>query len=211
MTYIGKLALTISGFYINPTIERQQSLTSFCSPGIVALSDIQQRELNVSSSLDGLHFPALIVAETHIVVEDVAVSCIQFPQERTPRAFACAEYRVWPHVVGKDSQEHLFLAVAVEHTIELHQVLTQQPVTLCLCHRPCTVAFPRLQLVTPSDVWIVAHGVPALEVLDNLHRQIETLHFRHGWWMVLCFCHYWAEYQQDGDRQPCQCLMIAIA
>ena len=48
--------------------------------GIAALLNEQQRELNISPSLDGLHFSALVSAEAHIVVEDVAVACIQFLQ-----------------------------------------------------------------------------------------------------------------------------------
>jgi len=47
-------------------------------------------------------------------VEDIAVTCIQFSQQRTSWALAGAKYRVWPHIVGKDSQEHLIFAVAVE-------------------------------------------------------------------------------------------------
>ena len=133
------------------------------------LSDIQQRELNISPSLDGLHFPAFVSAETHVIVEDVlalasvplgraAVASIQFPQERTSWAFACSEYSVWPDIVRKDSQEQLVFAVAVEQSVHLHEVLPEQPVTLCLRHRPCIVPFPRLQLVTPSDVWMVSNS-----------------------------------------------------
>ena len=82
---------------------------------ISVLSNEQQRKLNISPSLDGLdlrssllplgrvdasitlpslnrrlHFPALVSAEAHVVVEDVTVASIQFPQQRTSWAFACA-------------------------------------------------------------------------------------------------------------------------
>ena len=94
--------------------------------------------------------------------------------------------------------------------------LSQQPVTLCLRHCPCTVPFSWLQLVTPSDVGIVADGVPALEVLDNLHRQIETLPLRHPFliaWRshILRRRHRRAEHQQDGYCQPCQCTLMVTA
>ena len=181
---------------------------SQCSSGIITLSDIQQRELHISPSLDGLHFSALVSAEAHVVVEDVAIACIQFPQQRTSWTFACSEYCVWPDIVRKNSQEHLVFAVTVEQSVHLHEVLTEQPVTLRPRHRPCTVPFPRLQLVTPSDVWIVADGVPTLEVLDDFHRQVESLQFCHS----LLRHHYrWAEHQQDGYSQSCQCTLIVIA
>ena len=48
--------------------------------GIAVLLNEQQRELHISPSLDGLHFSALVSAEAHVVVENVAVTCIQFPQ-----------------------------------------------------------------------------------------------------------------------------------
>ena len=176
--------------------------------GIVALLNEQQRELHISPSLDGLHFPSLVSTEAHIVVEDVAVACIQFPQQRTSWAFARSEYRVWPDIVRKDSQEYLVFAVAVKQSVHLHEVMTDQPVTLCLRHRPCAVPFPLLQLVTPSDVWIVADGVPALEVLDDFHRQVESLQFCHS--LLRRHCRR-TEHQQDGYSQSCQCSLIVIA
>ena len=98
------------------------SLSLACIARIVALLHEQQRELNISPSLDGLHFPALVSAETHVVVEDVAVACIQFSQQRTSWALTCAEYGVWPDIVRKDSQEHLVFAITVEQSVHLHEV-----------------------------------------------------------------------------------------
>ena len=168
----------------------------------------QQRELHISPSLDGLHFSALVSAETHVVVEDVTVACIQFSQQRTSWALACSEYGVWPDIVRKDSQEHLVFAVAVKQSVHLHEVMTEQPVTLCLRHRPCTVPFPWLQLMTPSDVWMVPDGVPALEVLDDFHRQVESLQFCY---LLLCRHSRRAEHQQNGYSQSCQCTLMIIA
>lgn len=141
-------------------------------------------------------------------MEDVAVTCIQFPQQCTSWAFACAEYSVWPDIVRKDSQKHLVFTVAVEQSVHLHEVLTEQSVTLRLRHRPCIVPFPRLQLVTPSDVGMVSNSVPALEMLDDFHRQVESLQFCHS---LLRRHSRRAEHQQDGYSQSCQCRLMIIA
>lgn len=157
-----------------------------------------------------------VLALASVPLGRAAVTCIQFPQQRTSWAFACAEYGIWPDIVRKDSQEHLVFAVTVEQSVHLHEVLTEQPVTLRPRHRPCTVPFPQLQLVTPSDIGIVADGVPALEVLDDFHRQIETLPLRHPFliaWRshVLRHRHRRTEHQQDGYSQSCQYALMIIA
>ena len=69
---------------------------------ISVLSNEQQRELDISPSFDGLHFPALVSAEAHVVVENVlalasvpvgraAVACIQFSASQgvCPRVRVC--------------------------------------------------------------------------------------------------------------------------
>lgn len=144
-------------------------------------------------------------------MENVTVASIEFPQKRTPWTVVRSEYRIRPYIVGKDGKEQLILAIAVKHPVHLHQILTQKPVPLFPRHRPCIVPFPGKQPMSPSYVWIVADGVPTLEVPDYLHRKTETLLFSHGWWMFLRHHHQGREHQQDGNRQPCQCPMIAIA
>jgi len=71
-------------------------------------------------------------------------------------------------IVGERGKEQTVTPELAEHGAELTQVFPQERVRLPLRHGVCRIAFPRLQPMSISYIWMMFFRVPALELMSSL-------------------------------------------
>lgn len=76
-------------------------------------------------------------------------------------------------IVGERGKEQTVTPELAEHGAELTQVFPQERVRLPLRHGVCRIAFPRLQPMSISYIWMMFFRVPALKILRTANRPLE--------------------------------------
>ena len=135
--------------------------------------DIKQRKFRLSPfEQHGVPF-TLVVAESDIFPVNVPVARLQFSDQRAFGYLSAPQKPVWTDIVGERGKEQTVTPELAEHGAELTQVFPQERVRLPLRHGVCRIAFPRLQPMSISYIWMMFFRVPALKILRTANRPLE--------------------------------------
>ena len=135
--------------------------------------DIKQRKFRLSPfEQHGVPF-TLVVAESDIFPVNVPVARLQFSDQRAFGYLPAPQKPVWTDIVGERGKEQTVTPELAEHGAELTQVFPQERVRLPLRHGVCRIAFPRLQPMSISYIWMMFFRVPALKILRTANRPLE--------------------------------------
>ena len=135
--------------------------------------DIKQRKFRLSPfEQHGVPF-TLVVAESDIFPVNVPVARLQFSDQCAFGYLPAPQKPVWTDLVGERGQEQTVTPELAEHGAELTQVFPQERVRLPLRHGVCRIAFPRLQPMSISYIWMMFFRVPALKILRTANRPLE--------------------------------------
>ena len=135
--------------------------------------DIKQRKFRLSPfEQHGVPF-TLVVAESDIFPVNVPVARLQFSDQRAFGYLSVPQKPVWTDIVGERGKEQTVTPELAEHGAELTQVFPQERVRLPLRHGVCRIAFPRLQPMSISYIWMMFFRVPALKILRTANRPLE--------------------------------------
>ena len=135
--------------------------------------DIKQRKFRLSPfEQHGVPFP-LVVAESDILPIDVPVARLQLSDQRAFGNLSATQKSIWTDIVGERGKQKRILPELLEHRAELPQVFSQKRVRLPLRHGVCRIAFPRLQPMSISYIWMMFFRVPALKILRTANRPLE--------------------------------------
>ena len=135
--------------------------------------DIKQRKFRLSPfEQHGVPF-TLVVAESDIFPVNVPVARLQFSDQCAFGYLPVPQKPVWTDIVGERGKEQTVTPELAEHGAELTQVFPQERVRLPLRHGVCRIAFPRLQPMSISYIWMMFFRVPALKVLRTANRPLE--------------------------------------
>ena len=135
--------------------------------------DIKQRKFRLSPfEQHGVPF-TLVVAESDIFPVNVPVARLQFSDQCAFGYLPVPQKPVWTDIVGERGKEQTVTPELAEHGAELTQVFPQERVRLPLRHGVCRIAFPRLQPMSISYIWMMFFRVPALKILRTANRPLE--------------------------------------
>ena len=135
--------------------------------------DIKQRKFRLSPfEQHGVPF-TLVVAESDIFPVNVPVARLQFSDQCAFGYLPVPQKPVWTDIVGERGKEQTVTPELAEHGAELTQVFPQERVCLPLRHGVCRIAFPRLQPMSISYIWMMFFRVPALKILRTANRPLE--------------------------------------
>ena len=135
--------------------------------------DIKQRKFRLSPfEQHGVPF-TLVVAESDIFPVNVPVARLQFSDQCAFGYLPAPQKPVWTDIVGERGKEQTVTPELAEHGAELPQVFPQERVRLPLRHGVCRIAFPRLQPMSISYIWMMFFRVPALKILRTANRPLE--------------------------------------
>ena len=135
--------------------------------------DIKQRKFRLSPfEQHGVPF-TLVVAESDIFPVNVPVARLQFSDQCAFGYLPVPQKPVWTDIVGERGKEQTVTPELAEHGAELTQVFPQERVRLPLRHGVCRIAFPRLQPMSISYIWMMFFRVPALKIFRAAHRPLE--------------------------------------
>ena len=135
--------------------------------------DIKQRKFRLSPfEQHGVPF-TLVVAESDIFPVNVPVARLQFSDQCAFGYLPAPQKPVWTDIVGERGKEQTVTPELAEHGAELTQVFPQERVRLPLRHGVCRIAFPRLQPMSISYIWMMFFRVPALKILRTANRPLE--------------------------------------
>ena len=135
--------------------------------------DIKQRKFRLSPfEPHGVPF-TLVVAESDIFPVNVPVARLQFSDQCAFGYLPVPQKPVWTDIVGERGKEQTVTPELAEHGAELTQVFPQERVRLPLRHGVCRIAFPRLQPMSISYIWMMFFRVPALKILRTANRPLE--------------------------------------
>ena len=135
--------------------------------------DIKQRKFRLSPfEQHGVPF-TLVVAESDIFPVNVPVARLQFSDQCAFGYLSAPQKPVWTDIVGERGKEQTVTPELAEHGAELTQVFPQERVRLPLRHGVCRIAFPRLQPMSISYIWMMFFRVPALKILRTANRPLE--------------------------------------
>ena len=135
--------------------------------------DIKQRKFRLSPfEQHGVPF-TLVVAESDIFPVNVPVARLQFSDQCAFGYLPVPPKPVWTDIVGERGKEQTVTPELAEHGAELTQVFPQERVRLPLRHGVCRIAFPRLQPMSISYIWMMFFRVPALKILRTANRPLE--------------------------------------
>ena len=140
--------------------------------------DIKQRKFRLSPfEQHGVPF-TLVVAESDIFPVNVPVARLQFSDQCAFGYLPVPQKPVWTDIVGERGKEQTVTPELAEHGAELTQVFPQERVRLPLRHGVCRIAFPRLQPMSISYIWMMFFRVPALKEFRAAHRPLK-------WWQTV--------------------------
>ena len=146
---------------------------TFCQICQFHLRNVQQRKLRLSPfEQHGVPF-TLVVAESDIFPVNVPVARLQFSDQCAFGYLPVPQKPVWTDIVGERGKEQTVTPELAEHGAELTQVFPQERVRLPLRHGVCRIAFPRLQPMSISYIWMMFFRVPALKILRTANRPLE--------------------------------------
>ena len=135
--------------------------------------DIKQRKFRLSPfEQHGVPF-TLVVAESDIFPVNVPVASLQLSDQFAFGYLPAPQKPVWTDIVGERGKEQTVTPELAEHGAELTQVFPQERVRLPLRHGVCRIAFPRLQPMSISYIWMMFFRVPALKILRTANRPLE--------------------------------------
>ena len=135
--------------------------------------DIKQRKFRLSPfEQHGVPF-TLVVAESDIFPVNVPVASLQLSDQLAFGYLPAPQKPVWTDIVGERGKEQTVTPELAEHGAELTQVFPQERVRLPLRHGVCRIAFPRLQPMSISYIWMMFFRVPALKILRTANRPLE--------------------------------------
>ena len=135
--------------------------------------DIKQRKFRLSPfEQHGVPF-TLVVAESDIFPVNVPVARLQLSDQFAFGYLPAPQKPVWTDIVGERGKEQTVTPELAEHGAELTQVFPQERVRLPLRHGVCRIAFPRLQPMSISYIWMMFFRVPALKILRTANRPLE--------------------------------------
>lgn len=135
--------------------------------------DIKQRKFRLSPfEQHGVPF-TFVVAESDIFPVNVPVARLQFSDQCAFGYLPVPQKPVWTDIVGERGKEQTVTPELAEHGAELTQVFPQERVRLPLRHGVCRIAFPRLQPMSISYIWMMFFRVPALKILRTANRPLE--------------------------------------
>ena len=135
--------------------------------------DIKQRKFRLSPfEQHGVPF-TLVVAESDIFPVNVPVASLQLSDQFAFGYLPVPQKPVWTDIVGERGKEQTVTPELAEHGAELTQVFPQERVRLPLRHGVCRIAFPRLQPMSISYIWMMFFRVPALKILRTANRPLE--------------------------------------
>ena len=145
----------------------------FICQAFAMLRNVQQRKLRLSPfEQHGVPF-TLVVAESDIFPVNVPVARLQFSDQCAFGYLPVPQKPVWTDIVGERGKEQTVTPELAEHGAELTQVFPQERVRLPLRHGVCRIAFPRLQPMSISYIWMMFFRVPALKILRTANRPLE--------------------------------------
>ena len=145
----------------------------FICQAFAMLRNVQQRKLRLSPfEQHGVPF-TLVVAESDIFPVNVPVARLQLSDQFAFGYLPAPQKPVWTDIVGERGKEQTVTPELAEHGAELTQVFPQERVRLPLRHGVCRIAFPRLQPMSISYIWMMFFRVPALKILRTANRPLE--------------------------------------
>ena len=145
----------------------------FICQAFAMLRNVQQRKLRLSPfEQHGVPF-TLVVAESDIFPVNVPVASLQLSDQFAFGYLPAPQKPVWTDIVGERGKEQTVTPELAEHGAELTQVFPQERVRLPLRHGVCRIAFPRLQPMSISYIWMMFFRVPALKILRTANRPLE--------------------------------------